>query len=699
MIDENIGRRIAVLERRMATLTRSPKLVNASIEDTAVQVYDGTGTLRGIIGQQPDGTTALTATNGPVPPIPSAPDVVAVLGGISAAWDGTFTDALAAPLDFGRVEVHASVTSGFTPDATTLQGTLESPQGSTLTIPCEAGVTLYVVLLSRSTSGVASPPSVQAGPVGPSPVVADDVLDGIITTVKLANDAVTTAKIAVGAIDSAAIAAGAVTATALGSGAVTAAALAVAAVTASALGTAAVTSAALAAGAVTAPAIAASAVTTAALNAGAVTAGKLAANSVTATAVAAGAITAGAIAAGAVTAGTIAAGVVDATSIGAGAVTAGKIAANAVTATTIAAGAVQAGAIAANAVTAGTIAANAVTSTTIAAGAVTTGALAANSVTATALAAGSVTATALAAGSVVAGKIHASAIDGMTITGGTLIGGLIETSASGARITLDGTTDLFTVYDSSGTAVSQIGGVDGSITNFSSGEWTQLFNGSVYWGYGTPDDYNTGGIYDGYGPGLLGIGGGATNAGLLWSSHTSPTYWAGGEVTLNSGTDSAGLPGTTVNPYMGLGLNSGVVDVLVTGAATFAKLGNPLVRETWQTPTFATNWQTSTVFGTLTGLQGLRYRRGVQDDLIIGGCFSAKATAPGTAVFTLPSGYVPKQAYPLVLTKITGGVTTTALCYISTAGNINLNSQLGSSVTASAQYIIPPQSIPLGNMA
>ncbi|WP_307124594.1 hypothetical protein [Streptomyces sp. B1I3] len=81
-------------------------------------------------------------------------------------------------------------------------------------------------------------------------VVADDVIDGIITEVKLANDAVTQAKIATGAIGSNELIAGAVDAAAIAANAVTNAAIAAGAVTNASLGASAVTAGKIASGAV-----------------------------------------------------------------------------------------------------------------------------------------------------------------------------------------------------------------------------------------------------------------------------------------------------------------------------------------------------------------------------------------------------------------------------------------------------------------
>ena len=131
--------------------------------------------MRAIVGQQPDGTTAVNVVNGPVPPAPTTPVVQSVLGGIAATWDGAFADGAVTPLDFARVEVHTSASSGFTPTADTLQNTIETPQGATVTVPADGP--LYVRLVARNTSGTPSDPSTQNGPVAPAPVVADDVPD------------------------------------------------------------------------------------------------------------------------------------------------------------------------------------------------------------------------------------------------------------------------------------------------------------------------------------------------------------------------------------------------------------------------------------------------------------------------------------------------------------------------------------------
>jgi hypothetical protein len=169
--------------------------------------------------------------------------------------------------------------------------------------------------------------------------------------------------------------------------------------------------------------------------------------------------------------------------------------------------------------------------------------------------------------------------------------------------------------------------------------------------------------------------------------------------TINLGGGSSAADTNLYRPQTGQINTDGVL-----GVGGNIKVNAAVVKEiagadaTWQTPAYQPNWAGSTVFGTLTGLQTLHYRLGAEDKLTIGGCFAAGATAPGVAVLMLPLGYRPSAAYPVTVAKIAAGVTTISNCYISTAGNLNLNSQLGSSVTASAQYIIDPTDIPLGNL-
>lgn len=481
----DIGRKLADLERRLAAMENSPRLSHASIDNTSVEVRDSTGSLRGLLGVQSDGTTAVNMVNGPPPPQPSVPILTSVLGGITASWDGTFDGGATLPLDWQRIEVHASPSDGVTPSPATLQGTIETPQGSTVVVITDTPV--YVRLLARTTSGTASTPSGQAGPLGPTQVVADDILDGIVTTVKLADEAVTAAKVRVGAIGADQLALGignlapdpsfegahteqlvdgqpAWTIVTPGnnspkalhvdctSGAVTWKNLILARIP--------VLSGERHFLAVDYQLSAAFDGTGAKLMfryedaTGAVTGWGVADNPP-----APGAGWERATAQVQAPAGTVTAVLmVEVSEVTAGEawfdnaevhtlIVGGMIAAGAVTATEIAAGSIETGHLVAEAVQAGNIAAGAVTTAKLDALAVTADKIDTNAITAEKIDAGAVDATALAA----------DAVTGKTITGGTITGSVIQTEASGERITLnEAGANMILVYDASGEPIGEL---------------------------------------------------------------------------------------------------------------------------------------------------------------------------------------------------------------------------------------------------
>ncbi|MBP3044895.1 hypothetical protein KKR91_01105 [Arthrobacter jiangjiafuii] len=147
--------------------------------------YDGDGNLVSVIGKQYDGTHGAVVVSGPVPPVPNAP---LVTGGLSLniGWDGTFVNdagvqdiTIPAPMDFTRVELHASRTSGFSADtADTLIDTIESPRGGTRPAMLDEG-TWYAVLVARSASGKRSAQSAEASAVVTPPVGADVDVDAL----------------------------------------------------------------------------------------------------------------------------------------------------------------------------------------------------------------------------------------------------------------------------------------------------------------------------------------------------------------------------------------------------------------------------------------------------------------------------------------------------------------------------------------
>ncbi|MFF8544833.1 hypothetical protein ACF060_31605 [Streptomyces werraensis] len=265
---------LARLAQEVKQIKRGQRYAHGgSLENSALEVKNTDGSLRAILGVQADGTTGVNIVNGPPPPVPSMPVLASSIGGITVSWDGTFADGAVPPMDWQRTEVHASTSSGFTPGPATLQTTIETLQGGTVVVPTEQPV--YVRLLARNTSGAASDSTGEAGPLGPSPVVATDILDGIVTSLKLADDAVTAAKIAAGAVGTSELADAAVHAQQLADAAVEVGKIADNAVTGDAIASEAVTAGKLAANSVTAGNIQAGAVTAAKIAAGSVTTDKL----------------------------------------------------------------------------------------------------------------------------------------------------------------------------------------------------------------------------------------------------------------------------------------------------------------------------------------------------------------------------------------------------------------------------------------
>jgi len=509
----DIGQSLQSLNNRLAKVERSARLSHAAIDNTAVVVRGADGSLRGIIGVQADGTTAVNVVNGAAPPVPSAPLVTSALGGVVVSWDGTFVDGAVLPLDWARVEVHASIVAVYDPIPATLQGTIETAQGSTVVVLCDTPV--YVRLVARNTSGTASAASDTIGPFGPIPVVADDIADGIVTTLKLADDAVTKAKVAVGAIgsDELALGIGNMVPDPSFEGAYTAALIAGHPDWTQTLpgnNSATALHVDCTAGGVTwknleiarypvLPGerhyLAVDYKTSAAFTGTGV---KLmfryedAAATVLGYGVADHAFTAGdpwARATAQVQAPTgtkTAVLLVEASAVTAGEawfdnaevrtlIAGGMVAAGTITATEIAALTILAGNLAADSVAAGKIAADVVTAREILALTITAAEIAANTIVAGNLAAGSVDATALNA-TAITGKT----ITGGTITGTTITGGVLQTATSGQRITLnEASANKIIVYNSSGVAIGELS-ASGLLVKGTNGAIIQLDPNSAF---------------------------------------------------------------------------------------------------------------------------------------------------------------------------------------------------------------------------
>lgn len=200
----------------------------------------------------------------------SAPTLSVKLGTITLIWNGL--DALGAAMasDFRYVDIHRSITSGFTPSTSTKVGQFS---GKDLAVYSDLtyGTAYYFKLIAYNTSGLASSPSTEATATVTA-LVNTDLIAGTLIAANFAGGSVSTAALATGAVDASKILAGAVT---------------TAKIAASAIG-----ANEIAANAIIAGKIAANAVTAGTIEALAINAGHINANAITADKIEAGAITA-----------------------------------------------------------------------------------------------------------------------------------------------------------------------------------------------------------------------------------------------------------------------------------------------------------------------------------------------------------------------------------------------------------------------
>ncbi|MGI5337649.1 hypothetical protein ACQEVS_09760 [Streptomyces sp. CA-181903] len=299
-----MARLLADLDRRLRGLERTSQAAYSSIEGGALEVYDDEGVLRGTVGVQSDGTVGVVVHTAEPPPVPTAPVVQPALAGLTVVWDGQWDDADTTPLDFSRVQIHLGPSQDFTPGPQTLTGSITNTSGGGLTVAVDGYEPTWVRLVAVNTAEVPGKPSA-AVQAAARKAAGQDLLDGIVTDLKIAEQAVTGAKVAAGAVGPEALA----------NAAVTTEKIAAAAVTAQHIAAATITGSHLVAGTIQAEQLAADAVA----------AGKIAADSVTGREIRALAITTDKIAANAVSAGCIQAGAIEATHLKAGAITADKL--------------------------------------------------------------------------------------------------------------------------------------------------------------------------------------------------------------------------------------------------------------------------------------------------------------------------------------------------------------------------------------
>lgn len=151
---------IIKIQEQLRNSTTTIQLNNSSIEDGVLEIKNSTGDTVMEIGQQWDGSLGATPLTGPEPPTPTTPTTEDTPGGGVVYWDGYFFDAQAMA-DFARMEVHADPDPMLTGEyAETLRGTIETLRGGEVHLTgLMPGITYYVRLVCRSTSGKRGPAS------------------------------------------------------------------------------------------------------------------------------------------------------------------------------------------------------------------------------------------------------------------------------------------------------------------------------------------------------------------------------------------------------------------------------------------------------------------------------------------------------------------------------------------------------------
>lgn len=244
---------------------------------------------------------------------------------------------------------------------------------------------------------------------------------------------------------------------------------------------------------------------------------------------------------------------------------------------------------------------------------------------------------------------------------------------------------VFSVAAHSGTDPYGNDYLEGVVT-YSGATFAALAAGNAFFGV-TADGFPT--------AGLVGISGTDT---LFVSSPTTSEPDAA-TIAFVDGDTSVTPQSAAGYPHADVGASTGGVTGWINGAWVKSTVSaGTSTAETWHLPSYNANWSGTTVFGTIAGgLQTLQYRKDAEDNLWLLGTFTAAAGA-GSAVFQLPAGYRPAHSNPFPVAFISsGGVAGNAWMYCSSAGNLNINSQLGSAVTTGTTYTINAK-VPLGNI-
>jgi hypothetical protein len=315
-------RALAAMANQMAEMQHQIELINmgqnqsqlgfSSIENGSLVIYDADGNVRNVIGKQDDGSYVGGAS--PValdpPEVPNPPKVTPGFGTLKVASQGSTDPPW--PRSFSHLNVYLSSGTGAEGDPITegvIVGTIIGTTDSAFVI---AGLDPkpYRVWLTSVGIDTAESDASTAVTATPTMVVGQDILDGAITELKLADDAVTQAKLAAGSVGTIQIEGESIDVTKLADGSVSGEKIIAEAIAAGHLAAASVTAVALAAQAVQAENIAVGAIQAGHLAADSVTAANILALSIQSDHLASNAVTAGKIDAGAITADKLQAGIV-----------------------------------------------------------------------------------------------------------------------------------------------------------------------------------------------------------------------------------------------------------------------------------------------------------------------------------------------------------------------------------------------------
>lgn len=165
-----------VAARRAADTKGAPQIIYTTIEGGAVPVRSETGTLTAIVGQQYDGTFGAFTVAGPNPPKPNPPTVEQIPGGIRVRVDGTWANALVAPMDFAFFEVYAGDRTD--PDWMTWDGLrrqIPSARGGEVEVSLTRDTDFYIWVAARSAAGTLGLRSEPLGPVRAGKIAEADL--------------------------------------------------------------------------------------------------------------------------------------------------------------------------------------------------------------------------------------------------------------------------------------------------------------------------------------------------------------------------------------------------------------------------------------------------------------------------------------------------------------------------------------------